>query len=231
MQPTQANIRTKIAYLLNDTAQALYTNTVIDPAIEQAYFELQSEYQNNGIGLNIFSNIVITVPASTPAITITGAVTYPASLVWPIQLWEGPDDGTSAYNNPNFIPMNRVLSLMDLPKQGINPGENIGSWAWETQTIWLPLCGTQKRVIVKYVSDFAAIGPTFAPINSFVFLTYRAAAIASMVIGSDPERAQALNDGAQAELEKLVNINVQANQLPTIRRRPYSIKRRWNRWL
>lgn len=224
-QPTQANIRTRIAYLLNDTGQAMYTNPVIDPAVEQAYFELQSEAQNHGFPLTINNYFTTAIAANAPTIPVTSL-----DMVYPLQLWSR---NTGLTSETDWQPM---IKTFELPL--VESDTNLTYWCWTnvlSGAVHIPSIRfvpstVAKDVKISYIQDFSPVAATLQPVGSFVFLTYRGAAIAAMVIGNDPERAQALNDAAQAELEKLINLNVRSNQNPIVRRRPYSIRRRLG-WL
>lgn len=226
--PTQAGIRTRTAWLLNDTAQTIFTNAVIDPAIDQAYLELQSAFIVNGIRFNLTSRSTITVTPTLTGTKTIGIGVIPADIVWPISIHEGPDDGTDADGNPDFKLMTKVFDYKMLPDRAKSSEQTYDYWAWEAANIIMPKCTINRRLTIQYMADFPAI-TSQPPINSLVFLGYRAAAIAAKVISEDDDRAGPLNDSAQAELDSLIAINIQSQQSVPVRRRPYSIRRR-SRW-
>lgn len=226
---TAASIRTRIRALLNDPGGINYGDTVIDPHLLTAYLELQDEFTINNCSINLVATDTITVTALATRVThpldASVALHYNAALVFPFELHE---KGVGEADE-NYAMMQKVRQLPDVKQDTA-----LNWWNWIQQELVF-LGSTAARVVrYRYFGDLDDVitggANQIFPINAINFLSYRTAALLSMLVMENETRASALAEAAKSSLDRLISIAVSASQSSPIKQRPFDPFRRYRTW-
>lgn len=214
----------RAAALLNDSSQAIYTNTVLLPYAQIAWDELAELFEENN---NPAMNETNTTSVITTAMTDIGGSTGPAlpnDLIEIQTLYErtnGSSEDWQEMKKQTFLPTFVAKST------------SLVYWAWMNQIINFLGATTTRQIRIDYIGlTFASLtGPSssIAIFNSKNFLAFRTAALAAEFAGEDKERAASCNGFAQMASDRLLNISVKGQQNSPARRRPFMSTYRANR--
>lgn len=226
--PSPAEIIDMVASLQNDTAQQVYTDAACLPYLNMALDQLQEEFERNNIPITNEVSAVLTVPAGTTVIAFTGTTPLlPAGLKEIQRIWE------SISGENQWVPMTRREFIPHFLEQ-----EDISSfmvWAWMDQEIHVPAANRINDLKLDYVKSIfstpiliADVNTNLPVVNAKSYLGYKTAALCSMFIGENSERALALETQAEEALARTLGISNKGKQAITTRRRPFrsSYKRR-----
>lgn len=214
-----SEIMDRSAALLNDRALSKYTYVAQLPYLNTALDELMEELEANDIS--------ITQKVLSPVETITAGtttITSPTDLV-EIQTILEADVGASS---EDFIEMERARFL---PKN-ITPTTNLRYWTYQDQVI-ITLGATANRdVKMEYIAKIQTAlvdhNSQINIINSKSYLSYKNAALCARFIGENPTRGDSLDILAGQSLDRMLGINIKAQQDMPVKRKPFmfAFKRR-----
>lgn len=219
--PTPAEILGMAASLQNDTAQQIYTNAAMLPYLNMALRDLQELFELYNIPSTNVTSAVINAPAGTTTVSFGGSPALPSDLIDIQELWQS-NEGQNQWINmvrKEFLP--HYL-------EGA-PTNYFLVWAWIGNEIKLLPSTSDLDLKLDYIkSIFNTI--TMATVdtelgakykNIISYLGYRTAALCSIYIGENPERANSLSGEAGQSLSKSLGISIKGGQEIGVRRRPY----------
>lgn len=215
---TPAEVMDMVASLLNDTAQAIYTNTAQLPYLNMALEELQEEFQLNNVPVtNETSGVLIVEEGETDIGGPTGP-SLPGDLVEIQKLSErtnGADNSFIQMSKRDFLP-----EFAEITSQLIY-------WSWQSGHIKLLGANTDIDVKLNYIRnifpsvELGQINTNLDVRLSKQYLGYKTAALCAMFIMSDPERATALDSQSINALDRSLGISTKGRQSIITRRRPF----------
>ena len=216
---TYADVMATVSSLMNDTAQTVYTQAAILPYLNMSIDELQEIFGHNNLPITNETSDALIVPAGTLVIDFSTTPALPSDLLEIQRVWE------SVSGENSWIPMTRKDFLKHYSSD-IATNQFI-FWAWIGQAIHLPLTNQDNDLKLDYIaSKFAPIAiddvdDDLPVLNSKSWLAYHTAALCSMFIAENPERAQALAGLSEEALSRTLGINVKGRQSIATRRRPF----------
>lgn len=196
--------------LLNDPNGTIYVDSQLIPLLQKAYRELQTKMMLNGLP--------VLKEATTPQVVAAGTDKLgdgsglPTDFVYPIELAE-----RTPGSNEFFIPMTETQWELDEA-----PVPFLRYWNWREEEIKFLGATADREVRIRYMKGLTRITDSNTPIginNAVSFLASRTAAIAALVLGSNPTRAEAINGDASVALDDLIGILVKREQGIGVRRR------------
>lgn len=199
---------------LNDASGQLFTNNVLLPFLNNAWEDLQSEMQVNGLPTVFGATAALTIPAGAIVLSTVSTPPLPTNLVEPQNLYERRPGETRWY------PMGEYPGLLPTYQ-----GETLGIWQWRGDTIKFVGATTDREILIEYTSSLPEItgANTVIPIDSAkLFLAYKTAAEAASDVGQNPQRAESLSARANVEKQKFIAIRVKGLQGLSVRRIPYT---------
>lgn len=224
--------------LLNDTAGALFTDTVLLPYTRKVYREFQSWGDTYGLQTTKRSTADLTpttVSGNYTILTYTGTTpVLPADLRVPIRIYEKlVSDPRDAYVPLYETPFKALVNLAVTRT-------TFDSWATDGTTIYLPNLtspGT-RNILIDYIGSvitFANAASTLYDIHFQTYLASMTAALAAMFISQNESRAAALKADADEALDQILGVLVRKNQGAFgVRRIPFGSSRRvidsWAKW-
>lgn len=171
--------------LLNDPTGAIYTTTPMIPILNKVYKELQTKM--SALGISTTKEVSAVVPVVANTVRLGDGAGLPASLVYPISVQERPLGTTGRFIDMtefNFEPI-------------VNPARTrLEYWCWREEEIKFPGSSTDREVLIRFVQTIGTITATTSPVlilNSQQWISQRVAAVAALVLGSNPSRAEELN--------------------------------------
>lgn len=184
-----ATVRT----LLNDDGNSLWTDTVLQPKLVQAFRELQAKLIVSA------APVMRTEAAQAIAIGVTTLV-IPADMVAPIRLWEKPvaDPITS------YIPMTEQDPLPNVAQ-----GVKLIYWQWYQQAINLIGSTAAKSVKIQYwrtLAEPTGSGSDLVFNRAELFLAPRTAGLAAGSVGED-DAMQKWSDIGDMSLNDVIMAN------------------------
>jgi hypothetical protein len=102
------------------------------------------------------------------------------------------------------------------------PSDKLRYWAWREEELKFPICTTDREVIIHFVQTIGSVTGVSSPIlilNSQQWLAQRLASVASLVLGSNPSRAKALDEDLVGIWDDLRSTLVRRKQSIPVRRR------------
>src|SRR5258706_1115059 len=142
--PKPSEVIDMAASLMNDSAQAIYTDAAVLPYLNMAMDELQELFQLNNIPVTDSQSGILDVGVGIDRIAFTGTVpALPPDLREIRQMWES-DDGTSV-----FIPMTRK-DFIPHNLEGITRNSFI-IWTWISDEVKLLPCLVAKDLKFDYI--------------------------------------------------------------------------------
>ena len=197
--------------LLNDPSGAIYVTNPMITLLNKVYRELQTKVSSYGVSTTKEISQVVPVPAGTP--NLGDGSGLPPDMLYPITLKE-----RAALSSDEFAPMTEV----DFEPIINPPSDFIQFWAWREDELKFPVCSTDRELLIKYVKTLGNIVGLNSPIliiNSQQWLGQRLAAVASLVLGFNPSRANALNEDLVAIWDDFRITLVRRKQSIPVRRR------------
>lgn len=201
---------TEAKVLLNDPSGHVYADDKLLPLMQKAYRELQLKMQLNGLATMKEISANLTVTAGTTSLGDGSGL--PSDFVLPIDLEE-----RASGSSLKFESMEETTW-----EPNITPGVSLRFWNFREEQVKFPAALGNREVRMKYQKGLTRITATTTPIQIIgaeTFLASRTAAIAAMVLGENPSRAEAINGDAAGALFDLIALLVKQNQALPIRRR------------
>ena len=230
--PTTANSQAEDALnltraLLNDTAGAVFTDTLLMPLLNSAYRGLQRELAENGVSVLVEQQDLnlATDPVSgvTPMeISDVSSPQLPTDCMVPHMLWERATPNTTDV----FIPMEKFTSGGSM--LNLQPSTYLRLWEWREDKVNLIGATQPITVRIRYekILPLLTLGTDPVQIRSATDpLAFAAAALAARSRGARA-LAQDLLGTAQMATENLIERYVRPEQTKGRRRMPYSYHRR-----
>ena len=213
--------------LLNDTAGAVFTDTLLMPLLNSAYRGLQRELAENGVSVLVEQQDLnlATDPVSgvTPMeISDVSSPQLPTDCMVPHMLWERATPNTTDV----FIPMEKFTSGGSM--LNLQPSTYLRLWEWREDKVNLIGATQPITVRIRYekILPLLTLGTDPVQIRSATDpLAFAAAALAARSRGARA-LAQDLLGTAQMATENLIERYVRPEQTKGRRRMPYSYHRR-----
>jgi hypothetical protein len=213
--------------LLNDTAGAVFTDTLLMPLLNSAYRGLQRELAENGVSVLVEQQDLnlATDPVSgiTPMeISDVSSPQLPTDCMVPHMLWERATPNTTDV----FIPMEKFTSGGSM--LNLQPSTYLRLWEWREDKVNLIGATQSITVRIRYekVLPLLTLGTDPVQIRSATDpLAFATAALAARSRGARA-LAQDLLGTAQMATENLIERYVRPEQTKGRRRMPYSYHRR-----
>jgi len=210
-----------VSSLQNDTAQSVYNNVACLPYLNMALDELQELFEENNVPVTNETSAVINAPAGTTAIGFATVVALPANLIEIRQLWESPE------GLDQFLPMTKKDFIPHYLENNTTISQFL-IWAWMNQEIRLIAADADNDLKLDYIQSIFATPILIADIDVDIpikniksYLGYKTAALCSMFIGENPERASSLDGQAGTALQRTLGISTKGRQSILTRRRPF----------
>lgn len=222
--PTPSEIMAVSSSAMNDTAQETYNNITLLPYLNMAMDELIERMEENDLPTVTKQSsdpISIAISNTPTKIEFQGTPQLPADLIELEEVWESNDGGTT------WTPLSKV----DYINPNISSNQNssfFGQYAWNGDHIEIP--GATSVILLKlmYIRriiqtplNAQQIEVNIPIINCKLFLAFKTAAFAAMLINQDTERASILQDQAEEAIERQMNIPIKGQQSIYTRRKPF----------
>ncbi len=213
--------------LLNDTAGAVFTDTLLMPLLNSAYRGLQRELAENGVSVLIEQQDLDLYPDPTSGVTNTeisdaSNPQLPSDCLMPHMLWERATPNTTDV----FVPMEKFTSGGGM--LNLQPSGYLRYWEWREDKINLIGATQAITVRIRYekILPILTLGTDPVQIRAATDpLGYATAALAARSRGARA-LAQDFLGTAQLATENLIERYVRPEQIHGRRRRPYSFHRR-----
>jgi len=213
--------------LVNDSAGAVFTDTLLLPFLNSAYRGLQRELAESGVSALAEQQDLELDTDPTSGITPTeisdvSSPQLPTDCLAPHMLWERATANTTDV----FVPMEKFTSGGSM--LNLQPSTYLRLWEWREDKVNLIGATQSITVRIRYekVLPLLTLGTDPVQIRSATDpLAFATAALAARSRGARA-LAQDLLGTAQMATEKLIERNVRPEQLKGRRRMPYSYHRR-----
>jgi hypothetical protein len=206
--------------LVNDSAGAVFTDTLLMPFLNSAYRGLQRELAENGVS-------VLTEQQSGTGVTNTelsdvSSPQLPTDCLAPHMLWERATPNTGDV----FVPMEKFMSGGSM--LNLQPSSYLRLWEWREDKVNLIGATQSITVRIRYEKVLPALTHGTDPIQIRSATDPLAFATAALAARSRGARAlaQDLLGTAQMATENLIERYVRPEQTKGRRRMPYSYHRR-----
>ena len=213
---------TRVAALMNDSAQTEYTNAVVVPYLNMAMEELQEIFEQNNIPVTNEVSAAITVPIGTTEVGFTTTPALPADLIEIRRLWERTT-GIDPYT-----PMQKVETISH--NLEATETSHFGIWAWQDEKIIVLSSTAAIDLRIDYIKSIFtevtdATGQAITIKNTTTWLQYMTAALCAQFIAENPTRAQVLGVKADEALDRTLGISTKGRQSIITRKQPF--RARW----
>lgn len=213
--------------LVNDTAGAVFTDTLLMPLLNSAYRGLQRELAEVGVSVLAEQQDLDLEPDPVSGVTQTeisdtSSPQLPADCLVPHMLWERATANTTDV----FVPMEKFTSGGGM--LNLQPSTYLRLWEWREDKVNLIGATQAITVRIRYekVLPELTLGTDPVQIRSATDpLAYATAALAARSRGARA-LAQDLMGAAQMATENLIERYVRPEQVKGRRRMPYSYHRR-----
>lgn len=188
-----SEVMAQSAYLLNDRLQAIWTNTVLLPALTKAGEELETLMELNEIAFVKRKSITISAEAAD-----TELDEYPTDFLEPIDLYE-----RLLNSSANWMEMD----VQEFEPDNWVPGISKQVWAYRNGKIYFPVSTTDRDIRLRYngtMTPLVGTGSTVDIPSAKTFLAARAAQIAAISIGNSPTLGEQLQSGVDDASDKLI---------------------------
>jgi hypothetical protein len=213
--------------LVNDSAGAVFTDTLLMPLLNSAYRGLQRELAENGVSVLVEQQDIDLELDPTTGITNTelsdvSSPQLPTDCLMPHMLWERATANTTDV----FVPMEKFMSGGSM--LNLQPSTYLRLWEWREDKI--NLIGATQAITVRLryekVLPNLVLGTDPIQIRSATdALAFATAALAGRSRGARALAADLLA-AAQMATENLIERYVRPEQVKGRRRRPYGYHRR-----
>lgn len=213
--------------LVNDTAGAVFTDTLLMPLLNSAYRGLQRELAEAGVSVLAEQQDIELDPNPASGVTNTeisdvSSPQLPTDCLMPHRLWERATSNTT----DTFMPMEKFMSGGGM--LNLQPSSSLRLWEWREDKINLIGATQSVTVRVRYEKVLPALTLGTDPVqirSSTDALGFATAALAARSRGARALAADLLGT-AQAAAEKLIQRYIRPEQIQPRRRRPYGFHRR-----
>jgi hypothetical protein len=213
--------------LLNDSAGAVFTDTLLMPLLNSAYRGLQRELAENGVSVLVEQQDIDMEVDPTTGVTDTelsdvSSPQLPTDCMAPHMLWERATANTTDV----FVPMEKFTSGGSM--LNLQPSSYLRLWEWREDKVNLIGATQAITVRIRYekVLPELTLGTDPIQIRSATDpLAFATAALAARSRGARA-LAQDLLGTAQMATENLIERYVRPEQTKGRRRMPYSYHRR-----
>jgi hypothetical protein len=213
--------------LLNDSAGAVFTDTLLMPLLNSAYRGLQRELSENGVSVlteqqDIELDVDPTTGVTPVEISDVSSPQLPTDCLAPHMLWERATANTTDV----FVPMEKFMSGGDM--LNLQPSSYLRLWEWREDKINLIGATQSITVRVRYEKTLPLLTLGTDPVQIRSATDPLAFATAALAARSRGQRALAadLVGAAQLATENLIERYVRPEQIKGRRRRPYGFHRR-----
>jgi hypothetical protein len=213
--------------LLNDSAGAVFTDTLLMPLLNSAYRGLQRELAENGVSVLTEEQDIDLETNSSTGVTNTelsdvSSPQLPTDCLAPHMLWERATANTTDV----FVPMEKFTSGGSM--LNLQPSTYLRLWEWREDKV--NLIGATQAITVRMryekVLPALTLGTDPVQIRSATDpLAFATAALAARSRGARA-LAQDLLGTAQMATENVIERYVRPEQVKGRRRMPYSYHRR-----
>ena len=226
--PKPSDIITTVAGLMNDSAQALYTNAVCLPYLNLSLDELQEIFELNDIPITNETSAAIIIKKGVDRLGFDTIPAFPSDFIELQQLWESPT-GLNRWTPvikkefiPHYLEDNTTISQFLI-------------YAWEHGRINLIAANQDNDLKIDYSASLfntpiliRDINVNLPFTNVKTYLEYKTAALCAMFIAENESRALALDSLTGSALSRALGIPIKGMQSIITRRRPFrsSFKRR-----
>ncbi len=209
--------------LVNDSAGAVFADTLLMPLLNSAYRGLQRELAENGVSVMVEQQDIELDPDPTTGVTNTeisdvSSPQLPADCLMPHMLWER----AAANTTDVFIPMEKFTSGGGM--LNLQPSSYLRLWEWREDKVNLIGATQSITVRIRYekLLPLLTLGTDPVQIRSATdALGFATAALAARSRGARA-LAQDLLGTAQMATEQLIERYVRPEQIKGRRRMPYS---------
>ena len=204
-------ILTEARGLLNDPSGAIYLTTPMLPLLNKVYKELQTKV--SALGTPTTKEISTAVIVTAGTVRLGDGAGLPANLLYPVKVQERAQGATTRWEDMTETDYEPVVVPADT---------RLNFWAWREDEIKFPAASTNREVLIRFIQTLGEITATTSPIyiiNSQQWLAQRLAAVAAVVIGSNPSRGAILNDDLVQIWDDLKVTLVRRQQSIPVRRR------------
>jgi hypothetical protein len=208
---------------MNDTAGAVFTDTLLIPLLNSAYRGLQRELAENGVSVMVEQQDIELDADPTSGLTNTeisdvSSPQLPTDCLMPHMLWERATANTTDV----FVPMEKFTSGGSM--LNLQPSTYLRLWEWREDKV--NLIGATQSITVRMryekLLPLITLGTDPIQIRSATDpLGFATAALAARSRGARA-LAQDLLGTAQLATEQLIERYVRPEQLKGRRRMPYS---------
>jgi hypothetical protein len=213
--------------LVNDTAGAVFTDTLLMPLLNSAYRGLQRELAEVGVSVLAEQQDLDLEPDPVSGVTQTeisdtSSPQLPTDCLVPHMLWER----ATALTTDVFVPMEKFTSGGGM--LNLQPSSYLRLWEWREDKVNLIGATQAITVRIRYekVLPELTLGTDPVQIRSATDpLAYATAALAARSRGARA-LAQDLMGAAQMATENLIERYVRPEQVKGRRRMPYGYHRR-----
>jgi hypothetical protein len=204
---------TEIKGLLNDPTGSIYPDPALIPLLNKSYRELQTKLA--ALGISVTREVSGNLPIPTGLTSLDDGSGLPIDFLYPIELGE-----RATGSQDKFLPMEEREWEPDATQQSL-----LRFWVWREESLKFVGATTDRELKIRYVKSLPTVSDLTSPIlitDSISFLAQRTAAIAALLLGSNPTRADTLMTdlyGAQGPWEDLKATKVKRMQNIPVRRR------------
>jgi hypothetical protein len=198
--------------LLNDPSGAIYKDAPMIKLCNKVYKELQVKM--DALGAGVTKEISAVTNVLTGVTSLSDGAGLPADMISPLSLAERlKGSGSSVFWDP--------MDELDWEPELI-VGQTLRFWAWREEEIKFLGATTDREVKIRYNKGLTPITATTSPIlilDSDAWLAQRLAAVAALVLGSNPTRASALMADLTTIWDDFKSVIVRRKQGRPVRRR------------
>jgi hypothetical protein len=211
---------------LNDSAGAVFTDTLLMPLLNSAYRGLQRELAESGVSVlvelqDIELDLNSTTGTTNTEISDVSRPQLPTDCLMPHMLWERATANTTDV----FVPMEKFMSGGSM--LNLQPSTYLRLWEWREDKINLVGATQSITVRVRYekILPLLTLGTDPVQIRSATDpLAFATAALAARSRGARALAADLLGSAQQAT-ERLIERYIRPEQLKGRRRKPYGYRR------
>lgn len=209
--------------LVNDSAGAVFTDTLLMPLLNSAYRGLQRELAENGVSVmteqqDLDLDVDDTTGVTSTEISDVSSPQLPTDCLMPHMLWERATPNTTDV----FVPMEKFTSGGGM--LNLQPSTYLRLWEWREDKVNLIGATQSITVRIRYekLLPLLTLGTDPLQIRSATDpLGFATAALAARSRGARA-LAQDLLGTAQLATEQLIERYVRPEQIKGRRRMPYS---------
>lgn len=219
MAVVAGEILNEVKGLMNDPSGSIYPDIALLPILQKSYRELQVKL--SALGISVSREVIGTTFLLAGIKTLGDGSGLPTDLIHPIEL------GERAFGSEDkFARMDEVEWEPDA-----KPTDHLSVWSWREEAIWFVGATTDRQIFIRYIKSLTPLTTGNTPVlinDSTTWLAQRTAALAALLLGHNPSRAEALITdlySANGAWEDLKATKVKRLQSIPVRRR----RTRWRK--